>query len=72
MGHVWGGGVYDYNGISLRMTDYVSYHDPDNDYIRQFVVFQDGKIAYSWFQKGAFCLSGCWNSATKIEGENHE
>lgn len=56
MGHVWGGTVYDYKGYSIRITKYVSEHKPDNDFIRQLVVFQDGKVAYSWFQEGAFCL----------------
>ena len=56
LGHVWGGGVFDYDGMSVRLTDYVSKHKPKNDFIRQLVIFQDGKVAYSWFQKGAFCI----------------
>lgn len=55
-GHVWGGGVYDYNGAILRMTDYVTPHDPDLDYVRQLVVFQDGTVAYSWIKDGALCM----------------
>ncbi len=56
LGHAWGGGVYDYRGRSLRITDYVSKHKPNANFIRQLVVFQDGRVAYSWFQKGAFCI----------------
>lgn len=55
-GHVWGGGVYDYNGAILRMTDYVTKHDPNLDYVRQLVVFQDGTVAYSWIREGALCM----------------
>ena len=55
-GHVWGGGVYDYNGAILRMTDYVTKHDPDLDFVRQLVVFQDGTVAYSWIREGALCM----------------
>lgn len=55
-GHVWGGGVYDYNGAILRMTDYVTKHDPDLDFVRQLVVFQDGTVAYSWIKDGALCM----------------
>ena len=56
LGHAWGGGVYDYKGRSLRLTDYVSKHKPNANFIRQLVVFQDGRVAYSWFQEGAFCI----------------
>lgn len=56
LGHAWGGSVNDYNGKSLRMTPYVSKHKPNAHFIRQLVVFQDGRVAYSWFQEGAFCI----------------
>jgi molybdenum cofactor biosynthesis enzyme MoaA len=55
-GHVWGGGVYDYNGNILRLTDYVTKHDPKKDFVRQLVVFQDGTVAYSWIKEGALCM----------------
>lgn len=55
-GHVWGGGVYDYRGNLLRLTDYVTKHDPKKDYVRQLVVFQDGTVAYSWIREGALCM----------------
>jgi hypothetical protein len=55
-GHVWGGGVYDYNGAILRLTDYVTKHDPKQDFVRQLVVFQDGVVAYSWIRDGALCM----------------
>jgi sulfatase maturation enzyme AslB (radical SAM superfamily) len=55
-GHAWGGGVFDYNGTLLRFTDYVTKHDPNKDFVRQLVVFQDGLVAYSWIKEGAICL----------------
>ncbi|MGV8141829.1 MAG: radical SAM protein [Candidatus Woesearchaeota archaeon] len=55
-GHSWGGGVYDYNGNILRITDYVTKHDPKKDFVRQLVVFQDGTVAYSWIKEGALCM----------------
>lgn len=55
-GHVWGGGVYDYNGNILRITDYVTRHNPKKDFVRQLVVFQDGMVAYSWIREGALCM----------------
>jgi sulfatase maturation enzyme AslB (radical SAM superfamily) len=55
-GHTWGGGVYDYNGNILRITDYVTKHDPKKDFVRQLVVFQDGTVAYSWIKEGALCM----------------
>lgn len=55
-GHVWGGGVYDYHGSILRITDYVTRHDPKKDFVRQLVVFQDGTVAYSWIREGALCM----------------
>jgi hypothetical protein len=55
-GHSWGGGVYDYHGSILRITDYVTRHDPKKDFIRQLVVFQDGVVAYSWIREGALCM----------------
>jgi sulfatase maturation enzyme AslB (radical SAM superfamily) len=55
-GHVWGGGVYDWNGAILRITDYVSKHDPKADFVRQLVVFQNGTVAYSWIREGALCM----------------
>ena len=55
-GHVWGGGVFDYNGNILRYTDYVTKHDPKKDFVRQLVVFQDKTVAYSWIKEGALCM----------------
>ena len=55
-GHVWGGGVFDYNGNILRLNDYVTRHDPKKDFVRQLVVFQDGTVAYSWIREGALCM----------------
>lgn len=55
-GHVWGGGVYDYHGNILRLTDYVTRHNPKKDFVRQLVVFQDGCVAYSWIREGALCM----------------
>ena len=55
-GHAWGGGVYDYKGNILRLTDYVTKHDPNADFVRQLVVFQDGCVAYSWIRHGALCM----------------
>lgn len=55
-GHVWGGGVYDYEGNMLRMTEYVTRHSPRKDFVRQLVVFQDGTVAYSWIREGALCM----------------
>lgn len=55
-GHVWGGGVYDYKGNILRITDYVTKHNPNKDFVRQLVVFQDGTVAYSWIREGALCM----------------
>ena len=55
-GHVWGGGVFDYKGTLVRLTDYVTKHDPKKDFVRQLVVFQDGMVAYSWIKEGAICL----------------
>ena len=55
-GHVWGGGVFDYQGNILRYTDYVTRHDPKKDFVRQLVVFQDGTVAYSWIREGALCM----------------
>ncbi len=55
-GHVWGGGVYDYKGNILRITDYVTKHNPNKDFVRQLVVFQDGTVAYSWIKEGALCM----------------
>jgi sulfatase maturation enzyme AslB (radical SAM superfamily) len=55
-GHEWGGGVYDYNGNILRITDYVTRHNAKKDFVRQLVVFQDGTVAYSWIKEGALCM----------------
>ena len=55
-GHIWGGGVYDYNGNILRITDYVTKHNHKKDFVRQLVVFQDGTVAYSWIKEGALCM----------------
>jgi sulfatase maturation enzyme AslB (radical SAM superfamily) len=57
-GHMWGGGVYDYNGTIVRITDYVTKHDPDKDFVRQLVVLQDGGVYYSWIKEGAICQKG--------------
>lgn len=55
-GHIWGGGVFDYKGTLIRLTDYVTKHDPNKDYVRQLVVFQDGTVCYSWIKEGAICF----------------
>lgn len=55
-GHIWGGGVFDYNGSILRYTDYVTKHNPKKDFVRQLVVFQDSTVAYSWIREGALCM----------------
>jgi sulfatase maturation enzyme AslB (radical SAM superfamily) len=55
-GHVWGGGIFDYKGNLIRLTDYVTKHNPHKDFVRQLVVFQDGLVAYSWIKEGAICL----------------
>jgi len=55
-GHIWGGGVYDVDGMLVRITDYVTKHDPSKDYVRQLVVFQDGLVSYSWIKEGAICM----------------
>jgi MoaA/NifB/PqqE/SkfB family radical SAM enzyme len=55
-GHSWGGGVYDYNGKILRLTSYVTKHNPNKDFVRQLVVFTDGSVTYSWIREGALCL----------------
>lgn len=55
-GHSWGGGVYDYCGSILRLTDYVTRHDPKKDFVRQLVVFQDSTVCYSWIKEGALCM----------------
>jgi len=55
-GHSWGGGVYDYHGNILRITDYVTKHNPKKNFVRQLVVFQDGTVAYSWIKEGALCM----------------
>lgn len=55
-GHMWGGGVYDYHGTMLRITDYVTRHNPKKDFVRQLVVFQDATVAYSWIREGALCM----------------
>jgi len=57
-GHIWGGGVYDYNGCILRFTDYVTRHNPNKNFVRQLVVLQDGGVYYSWITKGAICQKG--------------
>lgn len=56
--HEWGGGVYDINGKIVRLTDYVTKHDPKKDFVRQLVVLQDGGVYYSWIKKGAICQLG--------------
>jgi len=55
-GHSWGGGVYDYHGNILRITDYVTKHNRRKNFVRQLVVFQDATIAYSWIKEGALCM----------------
>lgn len=54
-GHVWGGGVYDYNDALIRITDYVTPHDKNKNYVRQLVVLFGEGIYYSWIKKGAIC-----------------
>jgi len=56
--HEWGGGVYDLNGKIVRLTDYVTKHDPKKDFVRQLVVLQDGGVYYSWIKEGAICQLG--------------
>lgn len=61
-GQVWGGGVYAFkalNGktIPIRHTSYVTGHEAGNTFVRQLVVFQDGRVSYSWYQPG-FDLMG--------------
>lgn len=55
-GHIWGGSVYDWAGNLIRMTDYVTKHDPKKDYVRQLVVFPSGEVTYSWIREGALCM----------------
>jgi len=55
-GHSWGGGVYDYHDRILRLTSYVTKHNPRKDFVRQLVVFTDATVAYSWIREGALCL----------------
>lgn len=55
-GHQWGGGVWEYNENILRLTDYVTKHDPTKNFVRQLVVFQDGSVYYSWIKDGAICM----------------
>lgn len=57
MGQVWGGGIVAYrteNGraIPVRHTSYVTKHSPYRSYVRQLVVFQNGRVSYSWHQDG--------------------
>jgi len=54
--HSWSGGIWDYNGNILRLTDYVTRHDPKKDFVRQLVVWQTGEVTYSWIKNGALCL----------------
>jgi len=56
--HEWGGGVYDIDGKIVRLTDYVTKHDPKKDFVRQLVVLQDGGVYYSWIKEGAICQLG--------------
>lgn len=56
--HEWGGGVYDVKGKIVRLTDYVTKHDPKKDFVRQLVVLQDGGVYYSWIEEGAICQKG--------------
>lgn len=55
-GHVWGGGVYDYNGTLVRTTDYVTKHKPNSKYVRQLVVSPNGDVNYSWIRRGSLCF----------------
>lgn len=57
-GHEWGGGVYDFKGRIVRLTDYVTKHNPRKDFVRQLVVLQDGGVYYSWIKEGAICQMG--------------
>ena len=54
--HSWSGGVFDYDGNILRLTDYVTKHDPKKNFVRQLVVFQDGLTTYSWIKEGSLCM----------------
>jgi sulfatase maturation enzyme AslB (radical SAM superfamily) len=57
--HQWGDagqGVYDFRGNILRLTDYVTKHDPKKDFVRQLVVFQNTDVCYSWIKDGALCM----------------
>jgi hypothetical protein len=57
--HEWGHtgeGVFDVGGNILRLTDYVTKHDPKKDFVRQLVVFQNGDVCYSWVKEGALCM----------------
>ncbi len=54
LGHPWGGGVWAYRGISFRLTTYVTRFRPRDRFIRQLVLFQDGRVSYSWFQDGFY------------------
>ena len=54
-GHIWGGGVYDYDDTLLRITDYVTPHNRKKNYVRQLVVLYGEGIYYSWIKKGAIC-----------------
>jgi hypothetical protein len=58
--HAWGksgaSGVWDYKGNILRLTDYVTKHDPKKDFVRQLVVFQNADVCYSWIKEGALCM----------------
>jgi sulfatase maturation enzyme AslB (radical SAM superfamily) len=56
--HEWGGGVYDLYGKIVRLTDYVTKHNPKKDFVRQLVVLQDGGVYYSWIKYGAICQLG--------------
>ena len=50
--------VIDVDGKIVRLTDYVTKHDPKKDFVRQLVVLQDGGVYYSWIKEGAICQLG--------------
>ena len=56
MGHVWGGMVRAYQGMNVRITDYVTDHKQTSNFLRQLVVLPDGTVSYSWHQSGMHCL----------------
>jgi MoaA/NifB/PqqE/SkfB family radical SAM enzyme len=56
LGHAWNGVVYNYRGMNCRLTDYVTKHKSSDDFLRQLVLLPGGKVSFSWYQEGRFCL----------------